>query len=230
MIISDINLYPIADSWKELNGDGIIQLNSTSLGAYSMPVNEKLPDDYVPVKGEKYIDKYRNVDAGAGFLPDNTFYFHNQNHESTGSNDVIMKLAICLLTDKNFKNVDSYADKYPQFNEARNSKGIMRSLPSIKAMDTSSLSDTEKAEFAAAVAELEAQLDNTVVNTEEFNAAKDKVEKYVDKINGVNPDKDLGEKISDSMNKSLAESMERLSVFLYKWLGGKGFSDIFRVF
>ena len=226
----NVNLYPIADSWKELNGDGIIQLNSTSLGAYSMPVNEKLPDDYVPVKGEKYIDKYRNVDAGAGFLPDNTFYFHNQNHESTGSNDVIMKLAICLLTDKNFKNVDTYADKYPQFNEARNSKGIMRSLPSIKAMDTSSLSDTEKAEFAAAVAELEAQLDNTVVNTEEFNAAKDKVEKYVDKINGVKQDKDFGEKISDSMNNSFAESMERLSVFLYKWLGGKGFSDIFRVF
>ena len=224
----NVNLYPIADSWKELNGDGIIQLNSTSLGAYSMPVNEKLPDDYVPVKGEKYIDKYRNVDAGAGFLPDNTFYFHNQNHESTGSNDVIMKLAICLLTDKNFKNVDTYADKYPQFNEARNSKGIMRSLPSIKAMDTSSLSDTEKAEFAAAVAELEAQLDNTVVNTEEFNAAKDKVENYVDKINGVKQDKDFGEKISDSMNNSFAESMERLSVFLYKWLGGKGFSDIFR--
>ncbi len=226
----NVNLYPIADSWKELNGDGIIQLNSTSLGAYSMPVNEKLPDDYVPVKGEKYIDKYRNVDAGAGFLPDNTFYFHNQNHESTGSNDVIMKLAICLLTDKNFKNVDTYADKYPQFNEARNSKGIMRSLPSIKAMDTSSLSDTEKAEFAAAVAELEAQLDNTVVNTEEFNAAKDKVEKYVDKINGVKQDKDFGEKISDSMNNSFAESMEKLSVFLYKWLGGKGFSDIFRIF
>lgn len=226
----NVNLYPIADSWKKLNGDGIIQLDSTSLGAYSMPVNEKLPDDYVPVKGEKYVDKYRNVDAGAGFIPDNTFYFHNQNHESTGSNDVIMKLAICLLTDPDFKNVDSYADKYPQFNEARNSKNIMKNLPEIKKMDVSSLSDTEKAEFASAVSDLEAQLDNTVVNNDEFNAAKDKVEKYVSKIKGEKTEKDFSEKVSDGFNSSLADFMERLSVFLYRVLGGKGFSDIIRIF
>ncbi len=225
-----MNLYPIADSWKSLNGDGIIQLNSTSMNAYSMPVNEKLPDDYVPVKGEKYIDKYRNVDAGAGFIPDQTFYFHNQNHESTGSNDVIMKLAICLLTDDDFVSVDSYPDKFPQFNEARNSKGILSQLESIKALDTSKLSAEDKAGFEAALAELEAQLNNTVVDTEAFEAAQSKIREYRDKINGVSNEPSIGDKIKDKANEGLADAMERLSVFLYKVFGGKGFSDIFRIF
>ena len=226
----NVNLYPIADSWKTLNGDGIIQLNSTSMNAFSVPVNEKLPDDYVPVKGDKYVDKYRIVDAGAGFIPDQTFYFHNQNHESTGNNDVIMKLAICLLTDKNFTSVDSYPEKFPQFNEARNSKSIRAQLASIKALDTSKLSAEDKAGFEQALAELEDQLNNTVVDTDAFNAAQDKVWAYRDKINGVSSEKSFSDKAKDKANDALADAMERLSVFLYRILGGKGFSDIFRIF
>ena len=226
----NVNLYPIVDSWKTLNGDGIIHLNSTSMGAYSVPVGENLPDDYAPVKGDKYIDEYRIVDAGAGLLPDNTFYFHNQAHESTGSNDVIMKLSICLLTDPDFKDVESYPDKFPQFNEARNSKGVMRRLPDIKAMDTSSLSDAEKAEFAAAVARLEDVLNDTVVKPGEFETAEKDVNRFVNKINGGSEDKTPAEKIEDGANQALARFMEVLTQFLYKFLGGRGFSDIFRLF
>ncbi len=226
----NVHLYPIADSWKKLNGDGIIQLDSTSMGAYSMPVDGVLPDDYTPALGDKYIDKYRIVDAGAGFIPDNTFYFHNQNHESTGSNDVIMKLAICLLTDGEFKTVDSYPDKYPQFNEARNSKGIMNRLPSIKAMDTSKLSEADRAEFDSAVAQMEAQLNNTVVDTEAFENAKANLEKCVNKANGVSDKQSPADIVKDKANDALAGAMERLSEFLFRILKGKGFSDIFRLF
>ena len=94
----------------------------------------------------------------------------------------------------------------------------------------SKLSAEDKAGFEQALAELEAQLNNTVVDTDAFNAAQDKVWAYRDKINGVSSEKSFSDKAKDKANDALADAMERLSVFLYRILGGKGFSDIFRIF
>ena len=127
-------MYPLVDSWKKVNADGIINISSTSMGATSYGVDVQLPDSYTPVAGGKYVDKYNLVDAGTGLIPDQTFYFHNQNHESTGRNDAIMKLAICLLIDDNFTSIDSYPDKYPQFNEWRDANGFAGALTSISNM------------------------------------------------------------------------------------------------
>lgn len=223
-------LYPIVDSWKTVNADGIINLSSTSMGATSVAVNTQLPADYTPSKGEKYIDKYRLVDAGTGLLPDNTFYFHNQGHEKTARNDVIMKLATCLITDKSFTSVNSYPEKFPQFNEARDSKGIIKDLPSIKAMDTSSLSAEDKAGFDAAVTALEAQINNTVVDNDAFEKAKSNVYAYVDKINGKTEEPTVKDKISEGATESFTKFIVKFSDFLYKVLGGKGYSDVFRIF
>lgn len=223
-------LYPIADSWKQ-NGDGVIQLESTSMGAYSLGVDVQLPDDYVPVKGEKYVDSYRIVDAGAGLLPDTTFYFHNQNHERTASNDVIMKLSICLLTDKDFTSVDSYPEKYPQFNEARRSKGFDNDIENAKKLlEKDGISAEDRAALEAAIAEAEAQLNNTVVNTEAFDTAKENLYKASDKINGVSNEPDAGDKISEKANNGLNIIITWLANWLYNTIGGKGFSDIFRLF
>lgn len=223
-------LYPIADNWK-LNGDGVIQLDSTSMGAYSVGVDVQLPDDYVPVKGDKYIDKYRLVDAGAGLLPDSTFYFHNQGHEKTARNDVIMKLATALLTDNDFTSVDSYPDKYPQFNETRDRGGLKNDIANAKLLDTSALSPEDKAEFDAAVAEAESRLNNTVVDTEKFEAAKDRFYKAVNKAKGIEkPTPTIKDKINEKVNSGLTVFLTWLSSFLFSTLKGKGFSDIFRIF
>lgn len=223
-------LYPIADSWKQ-NGDGVIQLESTSMGAYSLGVDVQLPDDYVPVKGEKYVDSYRIVDAGAGLLPDTTFYFHNQNHERTASNDVIMKLSICLLTDKDFTSVDSYPDKYPQFNEARRSKGFDEDIESAKKLlEKDDISAEDRATLESAIAEAEAQLNNTVVDTEAFDTAKKNLYKISDKINGKSSEPDAGDKISEKANAGLNVIITWLASWLYNTIGGKGFSDIFKLF
>ena len=228
--ICDYNsaLYPIVDSWDKMNGDGVIQLDSTSIGATSVAVDVQLPTGYKPAISNKYIDKYALVDAGSGLLPDTTFYFHNQNHEKTANNDVIMKLAICLLTDKGFTSVDSYPDRYPQFNEERNGRNNDKKLAELRALDNGSLSAEDKAELYAAIAELEAQIDNTVVDREKFDAANRRCDAIRNKILGISTEKSLKDKISDKFNESLAESMKRTSDNLYKTLGGKGFSDIFR--
>lgn len=230
-------LYQLVDSYDDVNADGIIQLDSTSMGAFSLGVDKKLPADYVPThsncedpQNHDHTDPNGIVDVCTGLLPETTFYFYNQDHEKTGSNDVIMKLAAAILTDNSFKSVHSYPDRFPQFNVGRNSKGLMRDVEEMKAYDTSKLSPELKAELEDAIAQAEEALNNTVVDINEFEAAKanfysvcDKVEKYENgeineapKENGAYMD----------FSNALAQIVEVLSKLFYILFGGAGFGDM----
>lgn len=230
-------LYQLVDSYDDVNADGIIQLDSASMGAYSLGVDKKLPADYVPThsncedpQNHDHTDPNGIVDVCTGLLPETTFYFYNQDHEKTGSNDVIMKLAAAILTDDSFTSVHSYPDRFPQFNVGRNSKGLMRDVEEMKAYDTSKLSPELKAELEDAIAQAEEVLNNTVVDINEFEAAKanfysvcDKVEKYENgeineapKENGAYMD----------FSNALAQIVEVLSKLFYILFGGAGFGDM----
>ncbi|MBO5290063.1 MAG: hypothetical protein J6B35_00575 [Clostridia bacterium] len=230
-------LYQLVDSYDDVNADGIIQLDSTSMGAFSLGVDKKLPADYVPThsncedpQNHDHTDPNGIVDVCTGLLPETTFYFYNQDHEKTGSNDVIMKLAAAILTDNSFTSVHSYPDRFPQFNVGRNSKGLMRDVEKMKAYDTSKLSPELKAELEDAIAQAEEALNNTVVDINEFEAAKanfysvcDKVEKYENgeineapKENGAYMD----------FSNALAQIIEVLSKLFYILFGGAGFGDM----
>lgn len=230
-------LYQLVDSYDDVNADGIIQLDSASMGAFSLGVDKKLPADYVPThsncedpQNHDHTDPNGIVDVCTGLLPETTFYFYNQDHEKTGSNDVIMKLAAAILTDNSFTSVHSYPDRFPQFNVGRNSKGLMRDVEKMKAYDTSKLSPELKAELEDAIAQAEEALNNTVVDINEFEAAKanfysvcDKVEKYENgeineapKENGAYMD----------FSNALAQIVEVLSKLFYILFGGAGFGDM----
>lgn len=230
-------LYQLVDSYDDVNADGIIQLDSASMGAFSLGVDKKLPADYVPThsncedpQNHDHTDPNGIVDVCTGLLPETTFYFYNQDHEKTGSNDVIMKLAAAILTDDSFTSVHSYPDRFPQFNVGRNSKGLMRDVEEMKAYDTSKLSPELKAELEDAIAQAEEALNNTVVDINEFEAAKanfysvcDKVEKYENgeineapKENGAYMD----------FSNALAQIVEVLSKLFYILFGGAGFGDM----
>ncbi len=230
-------LYQLVDSYDDVNADGIIQLDSTSMGAFSLGVDKKLPADYVPThsncedpQNHDHTDPNGIVDVCTGLLPETTFYFYNQDHEKTGSNDVIMKLAAAILTDNSFTSVHSYPDKFPQFNVGRNSKGLMRDVEKMKAYDTSKLSPELKAELEDAIAQAEEALDQTAVDINSFEAAKanfysvcDKVEKYENgeineapKENGAYMD----------FSNALAQIVEVLSKLFYILFGGAGFGDM----
>lgn len=175
----NVPLYEIVDSWDKVNADGIIQIDSTSMGAYSEGVNVKLPDGYKSKVNNcsdpahhDHSDPNGIVDPCTGLLPETTFYFYNQNHERTASNNIIMFLAADILTDDNFTSVYSYPDKYPQFNIARNSKGFMRDVEEMKAFDTSALSAEAKAALAQAIKDAEAAINNTNMSDEDFEKAK----------------------------------------------------------
>ena len=225
----NVSLYEIVDSWDDVNADGIIQLDSTSMGAYSVGVGKELPEDYVRAvnnctnPSHDHSDPRNIVDANTGLLPCTTFYFYNQDHEKTASNDVIMKLVSELLVDENFKDVYTYADRFPQFNVARNSKWLMQDIEEVKQMDLSHLSSADRAKLENAIARAEAELDNTNVNLDEFEAAEEYFYDVCDEvIYGEEKEYTGGLEFNDY----LATIFKILSDLLYYFFDGAGFSEM----
>lgn len=222
------SLYAIVDSWDNVNADGIIQLESTSMGAVSYGVDVELPEDYVTENPHctnyehNHIDPHNIVDARAGLLPDTTFYFYNQNHEKTGNNDVVMRLAVDLLTDENFVDVYSYPDRYPQFNTARNTKGINNDIKAAKTMDFSAMDPAVAAELEAAIVKVEAELENTVVDNESLDAAKEEFYAARAKARG----EQYPEENDDQTNEILGKIFKLASDVTYKFFGPRGWFDI----
>lgn len=224
----NISMYQIVDCWDDVNADGIIHLDSESFGATSVAVDVALPDNYVQANtycsdsSHNHIDEARLVDASTGILCETTFYFKNQNHEQTARNDVIMRLAVRILTDESFENV--YSDPaYPQFNYARDSRGIINKYNLWKDYDTSSMSAEDAAEFRYALAEIEKAINSTCMPTAEFNVAKDRFDAVVYKI--VNGEEKKAEE-PDLFLELLTKLLKFWSNILLRIFGGKGFSDI----
>ncbi|MBR5191444.1 MAG: hypothetical protein IKW34_05405, partial [Clostridia bacterium] len=170
IVDTNVQLYQLAATYKTTQADGIIQVDSTSMGAYSVNVGTKLPADYNGGRGNclnpnhDHTDPEGIMDVRAGLLPDHTFYFSGQNHATTGSNDALMSLIINLLTDENFKNVFSYPDKFPQFNYSRETLQLRNDIKSLEEVDMSNVSAADKQELAAAIAQVDAMLAVTKVD------------------------------------------------------------------
>ncbi len=188
----NVNLYPIVDSWNQINADGVIDLDSTSMGAYAAPVGETLPEGYTQQGNDfgtcadpshKHIDPYNIVDASTGLIPDHTFYFYNAPHEETGRNDVLIGLIVDILLDDNFTSVYSYPEKYPQFNEARRGRDL-RNLSARAHTLLENAGEDEYPELRAALAKVDELIPQTVVNYEETNAAKAELEMQFKIANG----------------------------------------------
>lgn len=221
--------YKIYDSWNETNGDGIIHTGSESFGATTVAVDTALPADYVQAntycsdpENHNHIDEARLVDASTGILCESTFYFKGQNHEATARNDVIMRLAVRILTDSSFK--DIYSDPaYPQFNYARQSSKASSLYNAWKNYNTSYLSAEDKAEFEAAKAELKAAIDSTCMPTEDFNSAVARFDKITTKIaTGEEP----VEEEKNILEKFLEMIIKFFNDIIIKLFGDSGFSEM----
>lgn len=230
----NVPLYCLGDTWDDVQADGVIQLDSTSMGATSGgTVDVTLPDGYVQqgnpygtcsmLDSYNYIDPYRLVDASTGLLPDSTFYFHNGNHERTANNDVIISLATRLMTDENFTSVHSYPEIYPQFNEMRISRSTINSAKRWKNYDTSSLSEEDAAELRAAVAEIERLSQETVVDNVAWESAKTRFDNITDKISGNKKEEE------SPIRKIFMRDIVKAADIVERTVGYKGYSDIFRI-
>lgn len=235
----NVPLYHLVDSWDDLPADGIIQLDSTSMGAYGVNNDVKLPADYVtPAELDNCTDPANHnhkdprnlIDARTGLLPETTFYFYDQPHESSASNDVFMKLASSILMDSNFTSVHSYPDVFPQFNNSRQVKGLMKDVAEMQEYDTSNLPEEYVTELNESIDQVVVMLDNTVVNVFETEEAEkrfynicEEIEKYE------NGETEYVEKENTAyfdFSYVLQDIFFILSRILFALFGGGGFSDM----
>ena len=239
----NVPLFHLVDSWDDVPADGIIQLDSTSMGAYGVNNNVKLPADYVtPAEldhctdpaNHNHKDPKNLIDVRTGLLPESTFYFYNQSHESSASNDVFMKLASSILMDSNFTSVHSYPDVFPQFNGARKVKGLMKDVAEMQEKDVSNLPTKYVTELYAAIDEVTAMLDNTVIDVYEAEDAERRFYNICDQIeayeNGeLEEDYEPGENTAYlDFSYLLTDLLYILSQVLYVFFGGAGFSDMIK--
>lgn len=110
----------------KLSSDGIIHIASTSLGALSAPLGEKLTE--FPEKGRNCTDPEHShlspdgtTDASYGQWPERTWYFAEQRHDDTAYNDKALTVAAKVLSDDTF--TDIYSDpELPQFGVAQDNR------------------------------------------------------------------------------------------------------------
>ncbi len=218
-------LYMIAGSWDECNSDGVIPLDSTSMGSTSALPDTPLPDDYTQQNthcsnpAHNHMSPERIVDASTGLLPDHTWYFKNQHHEGTGRNDVIIMLATELLLSNDITSVYSCPDRYPQFNVGREARGFWGDIAQAKGVDQSTLAPEDAAELQAAIEQAEAMMNNTVVDYDAYEAARARLFAILIKIGVRNPPADTRKE------ETYLVICKFLSDALYEYWGPRGFSD-----
>ena len=208
----------IGERWNKMNGDFILHLDSTSLGAYSANCGDTLPDGYEQKNthcnnpAHNHISPDRVVDASAGLLPDTTFYFDTQRHDLTQHNNVILKLAMKMIADDEITDVYSSPD-YPQFLSGRNVQKLLELLDTAAALKAEGKSN---AEIDAAAAKAQATLDNNFATGDEITACEEVLRASLVRDGAA-------EQEEAAKDPSFLRSV---SLFLYDHFGTDGFSEI----
>ncbi|MBQ8029709.1 MAG: hypothetical protein IJ262_09955 [Clostridia bacterium] len=177
----DVPLFPLCKDYQKTNADRVIHAASPSMGATFADLGTTLGEDYVAA-GTYCSDPTHNhlspdgiVDATTGLLPCTTWYFKGQAHELLPHNDVALELAIHAMTDSNIKDVYSNP-AYPQFNNGRITRDTNAMIKAWNEADQSKVSAKDKAEIEAAIADVKALEEETIVDIEAWTAAEDALE------------------------------------------------------
>ena len=208
----------VPERWNQMNGDFIIHLDSTSLGAYSVNYGETLPDDYQQKNTycdnpeHNHISPDRVVDASAGLLPDTTFYFNRQRHDQTAFNDVILKIAMHLIADEEIKDVYSMPE-FPQFLSGRFVLDLLGLFDTVKELKAAGKSN---AEIDAAYDKAQAAFDNTLATGEEIAQCEKELREALVKVGAA-------EKAKEEKDPTF---LRKISLFLYENFGTEGYSEI----
>lgn len=221
--------FNIVASAEKVNSDGIVNLNSTTLGATGAAHDQTLADvdyeknTYCNDPTHNHISPDNMVDTSTAVLPENTWVFLDQYHE-VGRNDVVLNLAKAIILGE-VTDVHSDPENYPQFNTRCYTYSLRRwTLPDAMKVDQSALSAEDKAELNAAIAESEAALAITVSDQATVDAAEARLKAILHKIGAEGYDNIEPEKESplDSVWQSITYAMSKGSLFL---LGGGSLVD-----
>lgn len=183
LVCYDMELFPLCKDYKTTNADRVIHADSTSMGATFANLGETLGDDYVAAgtycnnPEHNHLSPDGVVDATTGLLPCTTWYFKEQAHELLPCNDVALKLAIRMMTDDNMVDVYSNPKAYPQFNWGRLNINTNQYIAAWEEADKKWISERKAAAVEAAIADVRALEEETVVDIEKWSAAEANLEK-----------------------------------------------------
>lgn len=174
----DVPLVALCKDYKVTNADRVIHAASPAMGTTFANLGETLGTGY-KAKGTYCSNPEHNhlspdgvVDATTGLLPCTTWFFKGQPHELLPYNDVVLKLAIRAMTDNNMHDVYSNPEEYPQFNEYRLTNTALLYIETWEEADKSKVSADEKAAVETAISEINAQLEETIIDSEKWLAAE----------------------------------------------------------
>ena len=179
--------FNIVASAEKVNSDGIVNLTSTTLGATGAAGQQTLADvdyeknTYCNNPDHNHVSPDNMVDTSTAILPENTWVFLDQHHE-VGYNDVVLNLAKAIILGE-VTDVHSNPEMYPQYNGPCYTQSIRRwKLPDAKKVDQTNLSEEDKAELNAAIAEGEAVLKLTVADQPRVEAAEERLIAILHKV------------------------------------------------
>ena len=214
----DYSFFGIVKSSENANGDGIIPVSSTSLGATAVKAKTEFSQSYLSSHSSKYISPDKCVDASTCLFPNRTWFFSGQHHE-VGRNDVVIRLAAAILRGA-VTSVDS-TELFPQFNGARNSRSMTRVpegriFTAINAMNGTELSSEQKEILRPAFENALAVIQSTKCDFEKTKNAQDELVKAFQKVGIEGEEK-------ESFKLSSISLVEKIDGFLFKRFGGNGF-------
>jgi hypothetical protein len=176
-----LELFPLSRNYKTVNSDGILQCDSTSMGATFADLGTTLGDGYKAVgtycknPAHNHLSPDGTVDPTTGLLPCTTWYFKNQSHMDLQYNNVAINLAIELMTDDNMTDVYSNP-AYPQYNGTRYTRNVDNRIRDYNRMDKTGLSAENKAEIEAAIALCEKVKAETIIVEGDWEKAEKALE------------------------------------------------------
>ncbi len=179
--------FNIVASAEKVNSDGIVNLSSTTLGATGAAGKQSLDgvdyekNTYCKNPDHNHVSPDNMVDTSTAILPENTWVFLDQHHE-VGCNDVVLNLAKAIIMGE-VTDVNDNPEMYPQYNGPCYTQSIRRrKLPDAKRVDQTNLSEEDKAELNAAIAECEAVLKLTVADQPGVEAAEKRLVAVLHKV------------------------------------------------
>ena len=215
----DFPLINVGESWNKQNGDFIIQLDSTSMGATSANCGETLPEGYVQQNthctnpAHNHISPDNVIDASTGLLPDTTFYFKNNRHDLTQHNDTILKIAMNLIAHDDLTDVFSHPD-FPQFLPGRNVSKLKPLLAQAKELDTTKLPPAKADALNDAIVQAQDVLAHTDGTMEDIAAAEQALTDALVAVGEAEVEKEKDPTF-----------LRNLSEWLYRNFGANGYSE-----
>lgn len=218
-ITSDYRMFGFMKNAPLTNSDEIINIDSTAPGTSFVAAGETFKDT-----AGRELSPDGSIDISTTLRKDASWFFYQQKHELE-YNNTALSLALNLATGeiKTVSDCDDLQEDgiyYPQFNDARNLKPLVRSyIPDLERYCEEN-DYVLTAEQEAILAKADAMTKSTVNDYEADNAIMDEVDAMLKDI-GVYAQDEEPSKLDGVLNGALKGAND----LTYKLFGAKGFLD-----